>query len=522
MTKRSQGKIYAILLATVFLAALLSTNINAIKANKPKIDKSQSALNISITDPMLKLAVVRSLVMQKLIRVPYQDPVAEPSLDLVDAEIAKDIKISRDLANRVRILKLEKAGVSNLQGLENFTNLRSLNLSCNQISDLKPLENLTDITYLNLANNKITSIKNLKNFVNLTELNLQNNQISDISVIAQFSQLTELDIAHNKIWDLTPLKEILPNLSDLATNDNNLQYQANESTFTLPFKLPNDTKVTVVAKDKAEQVKISGNTLELQDTKDLKNLELTYSSDKYGRKLYKKDNSRTYQGKISVDLSQIKHTASKPENKPKQTEKQEQAEPAEKDNELSEKPKPTKNSKPTENNKQTEANKQTEGNKQTEASKPTENNKLAENNQKAENNTQKEHNNQTGNNKPENKPKQTEKQEQAESAEKDNALAEKPKPTENNKLADNNTKPSYEIKPTYSSSTVDNGGHKYFNYHAQTDSSNLKKESGYRRRLVRNNFAHKTAVAKTGENLQSNFVTLCFMLAAIMRAIVRH
>ncbi len=92
--------------------------------------------------------------------------------------------------------------ISNLKGIEQFTNLetltmyytsRNLDISaisqctklknvslayCN-IQSLNGLESLNNLTTLTLKNNNISNLKPLENLINLTELNLENNAISD-------------------------------------------------------------------------------------------------------------------------------------------------------------------------------------------------------------------------------------------------------------------------------------------------------------------------------------------------------
>lgn len=284
-----------------FTSCLLTPNV--LKAD----NMSLTDANVNITDAKLKLAVVRELVMQKLIRVQYQDPVAEPTPDLVDEEIAQNTTISKELAKRVRGLKLNNAEISNLQGLEEFSNLAALNLSNNKITNVSYLANLTDLTHLNLGHNQINSIADLKELKYLTEFYLNHNQLSDISVLADFKELTELDISHNKIFDLSPLKGVMGTLVDLSTHGMQLDYKPTTASFDLPFRLKDNEQVQLTATNgEAEKVKINGHKLEILQMNSTKKLELTFTSSLYGRKLYKLDANRSYQGKLTLDLSSIK------------------------------------------------------------------------------------------------------------------------------------------------------------------------------------------------------------------------
>jgi uncharacterized repeat protein (TIGR02543 family) len=112
-------------------------------------------------------------------------------------------------------------GITNLQGIENLTNLTSLDLSHNQISDVSPLAKLTKLTDLDLSWNQISDVSPLSRLTKLTELILGDNQISDVSPLANLTNLTELDLSHNQISDVSPLAK-LTNLTELELWDNQI------------------------------------------------------------------------------------------------------------------------------------------------------------------------------------------------------------------------------------------------------------------------------------------------------------
>ena len=85
------------------------------------------------------------------------------------------------------------------KGLEQFKNLRILDLYNNQISKIENLDKNIDLTYLNLNNNKISKIENLDNNINLTYLDLSNNKISKIENLDNNINLKNLYLENNKI-----------------------------------------------------------------------------------------------------------------------------------------------------------------------------------------------------------------------------------------------------------------------------------------------------------------------------------
>ncbi len=84
---------------------------------------------------------------------------------------------------RLTSLRATAAGIRDLSGLENATNLTELNLRYNEISDISALSSLTNLTKLDLWGNQISDISALASLTNLTELNLWGNEIGCVSVI---------------------------------------------------------------------------------------------------------------------------------------------------------------------------------------------------------------------------------------------------------------------------------------------------------------------------------------------------
>ncbi|NLO72073.1 MAG: leucine-rich repeat domain-containing protein [Porphyromonadaceae bacterium] len=124
--------------------------------------------------------------------------------------------------------------ILNLQGLEYFKNLKSLDLSDHEISDVAVIGNLTDLEELNLSGNPISdisplsSLKSLKmlvlsecmaedyaplsNLDNLEILVLNNASISDVAVLSPLKNLKQLYLAGSQISNYFPLAEIYPYL----------------------------------------------------------------------------------------------------------------------------------------------------------------------------------------------------------------------------------------------------------------------------------------------------------------------
>ena len=115
-----------------------------------------------------------------------------------------DITPLTDLT-KLQFLGIRNNQISNLAPLSNLISLRQLSLSNNLISDISPLENLAAVYDLGLRNNQISNISPLSNLTNLDQLRLQNNRISDLTSLQNLSKLRVLWLYDNQISDITPL-----------------------------------------------------------------------------------------------------------------------------------------------------------------------------------------------------------------------------------------------------------------------------------------------------------------------------
>ncbi len=128
----------------------------------------------------------------------------------------------------------EGTPIKDIGGLENFTNLESLDLSFHAITDISPLAGLNKLTSLSLDGNPVaditplaglTSLKGLTlsncaaqdysplaMLVNLEFLRLDHSTITDVSPLTSLTSLKYLYLANSSINDYSPLAEIYPNL----------------------------------------------------------------------------------------------------------------------------------------------------------------------------------------------------------------------------------------------------------------------------------------------------------------------
>lgn len=199
-----------------------------VHSKKGKSLKNAYNLHFNIKDDTNNSSIVtfRDKNLEQAIR----DIINKPTGDIYKSDIV-DIK-SLDLKNK---------GIKDLSGIENFSNLVSIDLSNdytyendssnNEISNINSLKGLTKLEILNLKCNPISEISQLSKLVNLKELNLFNDNISNVDVLQNLSNLEKLDLGnyrhgqlyYNTISDINSLKDFKKltylNLSFLGISD---------------------------------------------------------------------------------------------------------------------------------------------------------------------------------------------------------------------------------------------------------------------------------------------------------------
>lgn len=112
-------------------------------------------------------------------------------------------------------LDAEGHGITNLTGIEAFTNLRTLDLGYNSLTgaNLTSLQKLSNLKSLNLENNSLDQITALKGLTSLTDLKIRNNVIQDFSPLKGLIRLDTLYLSGNVSSDYSPIRAIYNQLS---------------------------------------------------------------------------------------------------------------------------------------------------------------------------------------------------------------------------------------------------------------------------------------------------------------------
>lgn len=116
---------------------------------------------------------------------------------------------------RITSLDARGYGITDLKGLEGFTNLEYLDCANNNLvtSGLTPIQRLTNLRRLDLEDNAIEQITAVQNLVNLTYLDVSGNLIESFTPLKNLTRLRTLYLSGNATQDYSPLRQIYNSLS---------------------------------------------------------------------------------------------------------------------------------------------------------------------------------------------------------------------------------------------------------------------------------------------------------------------
>ena len=148
----------------------------------------------------------------KTLEKALREKINKPEGDILKSDVLKIDELN---------LSYKEKELKSLEGIENFTNLKSLNLTFSYAADISPLKNLTKLHYLNLSRNYFIldkDISSLKNLVNLERLDLSSDGIEDLTSLKNmknFKALHNLNISFNEITKsaIDDLERTLPDCS---------------------------------------------------------------------------------------------------------------------------------------------------------------------------------------------------------------------------------------------------------------------------------------------------------------------
>lgn len=114
--------------------------------------------------------------------------------------------------------------IANLDGLQYFTGLVTLDLDDNLITNVNHISSLTALQTLRLENNHLTSLPSLSGLTNLKTLVAYDNFLESLPDFSANTQLQSLNVENNSLTELPNLTG-LPNLTTLRIRNNYFSYE---------------------------------------------------------------------------------------------------------------------------------------------------------------------------------------------------------------------------------------------------------------------------------------------------------
>ena len=203
---------------TPWIPARESRDIAFIPGDSPFVAQEAVLVTETVAEQGTVVAVETPDLYEDQPDNPPQEITCVGTVTLADANLAAAVRealaidpatdITCEQAQGLEELTASEREITDLRGLEFFTNLRRLDLFSNSISDITPVAGLTQLTFLNLENNSISDITPVSGLTQLTSLGLFTNSISDITPVSGLTQLTFLDLLFNSISDITPVARL--------------------------------------------------------------------------------------------------------------------------------------------------------------------------------------------------------------------------------------------------------------------------------------------------------------------------
>ena len=206
-----------LLLIVFFVIGLAACSAPAVTAT-PSAETAAESGFVTFADPVLE-AMIRGAMgkMEGDITLAEAQAVTRMDLDpewqqyLPQATPIQDISGLENFTN-LESLDLSSQAITDISALQGLVNLTSLSLAGNPVGDIAPLAGLTNLKILILSNSQAQDYSALANLVNLEVLLLDNSTLTDVSPLASLTNLQTLYLADCAVDDLSPLENIYPNL----------------------------------------------------------------------------------------------------------------------------------------------------------------------------------------------------------------------------------------------------------------------------------------------------------------------
>lgn len=96
---------------------------------------------------------------------------------------------------------LDKYQLDSIEGIEEITSLKNINIDWTTLTSMPDLSNLTNLETIKITNSSIKDLTPIANCTNLKEINFNNNNISNVKPLENMSNLTTLRLENNSLFD---------------------------------------------------------------------------------------------------------------------------------------------------------------------------------------------------------------------------------------------------------------------------------------------------------------------------------
>ena len=108
----------------------------------------------------------------------------------------------KEKLSEIKILECNIKRILDLNGIEDFINLRELNCQYNKIESLEPIKDLIRLEKLICSNNKLTSLKGIENLINLKSINASDNKLNNIEEMKNLVNIKTINLIDNSLTSL--------------------------------------------------------------------------------------------------------------------------------------------------------------------------------------------------------------------------------------------------------------------------------------------------------------------------------
>lgn len=138
---------------------------------------------------------------------------------ITDENLANCLKENEITHTGVQVLVCADKDIQSLDGIEQFSNLRVVNLSQNNIRTIQPLAKLKRLFALDISANKLEDLNGIEQLPKLNKLNANNNQLASADSLQELKNLKRLYISNNQLQSLSFVSS-LESLENLDAENN--------------------------------------------------------------------------------------------------------------------------------------------------------------------------------------------------------------------------------------------------------------------------------------------------------------